>query len=232
MYVTDLGMVEYDRAWELQRLIREKKITSEFPDFIIFLEHYPVITIGRNGAPSNILGDPDELSKSGIAVRRVDRGGDVTYHGPGQLVCYPVIDLRLRRFSVVGYVAGLEEVMIRTLEDVGVKAFRDPGGRRGVWCNKGKIGSVGISLKRWVSNHGFALNYNLNKAHVEKIVPCGLRGERMISVVDVLGKIIEREDLVSRAVVRFADVFNVEMVWHDASELLSFLNVKEDYYRS
>jgi lipoate-protein ligase B len=150
---------------------RKKSIIDT--DIFILLEHPPVFTLGRRGGLENLLTTEDFLQKSGIPVIRVERGGNITFHGPGQLVAYPIIDLRKRRLTVPDYVANLEEIMIRTASDWGIHTARNPI-NRGVWNKNNKLGSVGIAVRRGISLHGFAFNVNLSLAPFAWIHPCGL----------------------------------------------------------
>lgn len=152
--------------------MRERK-TGLRPDTLILLEHEPVITLGRNADPSGVTGNPDRLARLGISIHRSERGGQVTYHGPGQIVGYPILDLRDRRIGVKQYVGLLEEVMIRAASRFGVTAYRVKG-RPGIFCERGKLGAVGVAVTRGITFHGFAFNVRPDLEHFRFIVPCGL----------------------------------------------------------
>jgi lipoyl(octanoyl) transferase len=169
----DLGLVEYAEAFELQRGVVERRKRGEIPDQLIFVEHPHVVTMGRNGHDENLLGSPEVLSRAGIAFHRTDRGGDVTYHGPGQIVGYPIVDLREWKRDVVAYVRAIEQVLIDTLGEFGIDSGR-VSGAAGVWTGQGKIAAIGVHISRWVTSHGFALNVDTDLSYFQYIVPCGL----------------------------------------------------------
>ncbi|MBI1956390.1 MAG: lipoyl(octanoyl) transferase LipB, partial [Acidobacteria bacterium] len=152
-----MGQVPYRQAWDLQQSLVERRKAREIEDTILFLEHPPVITLGRNAKREHVLSAPEILEQSGVEVVETDRGGEVTYHGPGQLVGYPILDLGAIRRDVVWYVRTLEEALIRTAKDFGLSAGRMEG-RPGVWVNQAKVAAIGIHISRWVTSHGFALN--------------------------------------------------------------------------
>ena len=191
--VRRLGRVEYGAAWELQRALA-KDVTPE-RGFLLLLEHPPVFTLGRNGKMSNVL-DPGD-----IPVVRVDRGGDVTYHGPGQLVGYPILDVR--RLGVKRFVEGLETSIVDCLAALGVEARRKRG-CVGVWASKGKIASIGVRVSRGVSTHGFALNVNLDLAPFARIHPCGQPGCALTTAAAELGREVTVEEAAERFRLRFA----------------------------
>lgn len=201
-----LGRVAYQDAWELQnRLVRQRK-AGEVPDTLLLLEHPPVFTIGRRGSTAHVLGTPEQLAAIGAEVVQVDRGGDITYHGPGQLVGYPILQLTGADRDAHAYLRGLEEVIIRVLEDFGVAASRREGAT-GVWVAERKIASIGVRLSSWVTNHGFALNVCPDLSHFELIVPCGLHGVSMTSLAAELGETVAPEAITRRTVTRFREVF-------------------------
>ena len=163
----------YGPALELQaRLVRERK-EGAIPDQLLLVEHPHVITLGRNGHMENVLANEDVLRRSGIEFHPSDRGGDVTYHGPGQLVGYPILDLREWRREVVGYVRAVEQVLVDALADFGIAGGRVPK-LTGVWVDGKKIAAIGVHISRWVTSHGFALNVNTDLTYFQYIVPCGL----------------------------------------------------------
>jgi lipoyl(octanoyl) transferase len=188
------GLVDFDDAWTLQRELAAR-VTPE-RGFLLLLQHPPVITLGRNGDPANVL-DPH-----GIPVRRIDRGGDATYHGPGQLVGYPIVDIR--RLGVRRFVRSLEDSIVRVLKGLGVE-----GGRRdrcvGVWAAGGKIASIGVRVTRGVSMHGFALNVSNDLAPFSYIHPCGVPDCAMTSVSRELGREVAVDEAAGRFRLRFAD---------------------------
>jgi lipoyl(octanoyl) transferase len=186
-YYVDIPVMEYRDAWMLQvRLVRARQDGSLDRDIILSLQHPPVYTLGRRGGRDNLKVPDAFLEGRGIQVVQVERGGDITYHGPEQLVVYPIVDLRSARFRVVDFVEALEEIMIRTLGDFGIEASRSPL-NRGVWMGAEKIGSVGIAVRHSVSFHGIALNVNTASEAFECINPCGLKGVSMTSMEKLLG---------------------------------------------
>ena len=206
-YCVDLPAVEYREAWDLQHsLVAARKNGIIDRDTVLFLEHHPVFTLGRRGGLNNLTVPKAFLEKEGIPVIHVERGGDITFHGPGQLVVYPIIDLRAEGLGVADYVTALEEVMIRTAADFGVKAERNRK-NRGVWIGNNKLGSIGVAVRRGVSFHGLALNVNTSLTPFSWIHPCGLSDIGMTS----LGRELSRE--ISMAQVRAAARYNVESVF-------------------
>jgi lipoate-protein ligase B len=211
-YIIDLGLLDYGRAWELQRRLWQRRVEGELPDLLLLLEHPHVITLGRRGNRSFLIASPEELEKRKISLFHVERGGDVTYHGPGQLVGYPIMNLKEYGYRLVRYVGQLEEVLIRVLQDFGIEAKRDAQ-NRGVWVGHEKIASIGVAIKRWVSFHGFALNYGTDLDYFHLIHPCGLEGVRMTSMGKVLGRKIDRKELTEK--VRFHLKKTFEREWEE-----------------
>ena len=205
--VVDLGSIPYHEAAARQERTVARIRASDAPDVLYLLEHPHVITTGRNAGDGAILADRRTLASRGVEIARSDRGGDVTYHGPGQLVGYPVLHLEPARRSIRGYVSDLEEVLIRTLSDFGVRAGRHEA-YRGVWTDGRKIASIGIRISRWVTCHGFALNVNTDLSYFSLIRPCGIDGCEMTSMERVLGT-RPAMDRVKKSVTRhFCDVFD------------------------
>lgn len=167
--ILDLGIKSYQHTWELQKRLHNERVAGKIEDTLILVEHEPVYTIGRNADRSNLLSDhPKDVN-----IYQVERGGDITYHGPGQLVGYPIVDLHNYRLSVGWYMHSLEEVLIRTLADFGIVAERRPK-YIGVWVNDEKVAALGVRLSRWVSMHGFALNVDTDLKYFHSIIPCGI----------------------------------------------------------
>ena len=171
--VRDLGRVGYRAAFALQQEFVEKRKRGEIADQLLILEHPHVITMGRNGHDENLLASLEVLARAGIDFERTDRGGDVTYHGPGQIVGYPILDLREWKRDVVAYVRALEQVLIEALSEFGIAAGREAGAT-GVWTARGKIAAIGVHVSRWVTSHGFALNVETDLNYFGYIIPCGL----------------------------------------------------------
>lgn len=169
----DLGRIEYAEAFALQREMVEQRKADVIPDQLLIVEHPHVITIGRNGKLEHLLADEQKLRSSGVTVEHTDRGGDVTYHGPGQVVGYPVMDLKEWKRDVVAYVRSLEQAIIDALAEFGIRAGREAG-MTGVWVDGRKIAAIGVHVSRWVTSHGFALNVDTDLEYFRYIVPCGL----------------------------------------------------------
>jgi lipoyl(octanoyl) transferase len=203
-----LGLVRYADALEMQRSLVEERRAGRLPDLLLLLQHPPVITVGvkGDGGRANIVVPPSQLATLGIEVCETGRGGDVTYHGPGQVVGYPIIDLRPDRCDVHRYVRDLEDVMIRTCADFGVPAGRIAG-LTGTWVGDDKIGAIGVRISRWITSHGFAFNVATNLDHFGLIVPCGIHGRGVTSLSRATGRSIpipEAEESLAR---RFCEVF-------------------------
>jgi len=206
-----LGRIGYREAVVLQETCARRIKDGAGGDHLFLLEHPPVITLGRNAREQDVLFDAATLAARGVAVERCDRGGQVTYHGPGQLVGYPVLDLSPDRRDVARYLRDLEEVLMRTLARFGIETSRKPG-LTGVWVGEGKIAALGVHLSRWVTTHGFALNVTTDLSHFGLIVPCGLRGRGIASMQALLGRPVGLEEVAAVLVPEFAAVFGREMV--------------------
>jgi lipoate-protein ligase B len=205
-YRIDLGLMGYQKAWDLQHRLWEGRVKGALPDILLFVEHSHVITLGRRGNRCHLVASQEVLEQKGVEVFHVERGGDVTYHGPGQMVVYPIFHLKEYGYRLLHFVEQLEEVVIRTLSDFEIEGRRDPR-NRGVWVGSDKIASVGVAIKRWVSFHGIALNYETDLNYFDLINPCGLEGVKMASMAKVLGKGIPKEKLADRMYFHFRDLF-------------------------
>jgi len=181
--LVELGVVPYGEAWELQKSLVTRRRAGEIPDTLVLLEHPPTYTIGRSGSADNVLVDP---KASGIELYEVDRGGDVTYHGPGQVVGYPIVDLRTRGNDVHAYLRSVEEALIRTLAEFGLAGERD-GRYTGVWVRGEKVAAIGVKVSVGVTSHGFALNVDPDFSHWSGIIPCGIKGRGVTSLTKLLG---------------------------------------------
>ena len=207
----DLGLSDYKDAWDLQlRLLEARKHGTLTNDVVLFLEHAPVFTLGRRGGRTNLKVPEEFLASRGIPILHVERGGDITYHGPGQLVIYPIVDLKDAECSVVDFVEALEEIMIRTVGDWGIMAERNPL-NRGAWFGMSKIGSVGIAVRRSISFHGLALNVNTDLEPFTWIHPCGLQGVAVTSMQRVLGREIPMKEVRERMAYHLQQVFEVKL---------------------
>ncbi len=210
LVVRRLGRVRYADGLALQeRLVAERKADA-IPDTLLLLEHEPVFTLGRNAQAGNVLLSADVLRARGFEVFETGRGGDVTYHGPGQLVAYPIFDLSPGRRDVHRYVRDLEEAMVRVCADYGVAAGRVPG-RTGCWVGDDKVGAIGVRLSRWVTSHGLALNVNVDLAPFRLIVPCGIRDKGVTSLELLLGRRPHMTEVRERLIGHFARIFDAAL---------------------
>lgn len=198
--------MEYREAWELQKRLHHHRVEGRIPDLLLLLEHPPTITIGRSGSLDNILISRKQMVQAGIPLFFIDRGGDVTYHGLGQLVGYPILDLRDQGRDVRLYVRKLEEVMIQTLRDFSIEADLDER-HPGVWVKGEEIGAIGLSIKKWVCMHGFALNVDTDLDHFAFINPCGFSDRRATSMSKIIGRKISTAEVAARLKFHFYGVF-------------------------
>jgi lipoyl(octanoyl) transferase len=201
-----LGRTEYSSCWELQRSLLEERRKGRIPDTLLFTEHDPVYTIGTGGTDDHLLASDDELKRRGIQVVRTDRGGDITYHGPGQLVAYPILDLHGYTLDLHRYLRDLEEVVIRILRSYGVEGERVPE-YTGVWVAGEKICAIGIRSSGWVTMHGFALNVSTDLSYFDRIIPCGIFERGVTSLAAVTGGAFPLEEVARRAAEAFGGVF-------------------------
>jgi lipoyl(octanoyl) transferase len=204
--VRRLGRIPYADGLEIQASLVAQRQAEQIPDTLLLLEHEPVFTLGRNARPENLLFSADALRARGFEVHETGRGGDVTYHGPGQVVGYPILDLGPDRRDVHRYVRDLEEVMIRTCADYAVVASRIEG-LTGAWVGAEKIGAIGVRIARWVTSHGFALNVSTDLSPFDLIVPCGIRGRGVTSLERLTGSSVGLEEVMERLAGHFARVF-------------------------
>lgn len=209
--VYKIGLVPYKSALDLQMRLLEKRKNGEIGDTLLLLEHPPTFTIGRKGHKGHLLINERYLAERGIDFEEISRGGDITFHGPGQLVGYPILDLNTKGRDVHKYLRGLEELIVMMLEDFNIEANRIEG-LTGVWVDGHKIASIGVGVKRWVTYHGFALNVNTELSYFDMIVPCGIPDVKMTSIAGWLGKKeeIEMEDVEESAIKSFIKTFNFD----------------------
>jgi lipoyl(octanoyl) transferase len=209
--VRRLGRVPYADALALQRSLVEERRAGSIGDTLLLLEHPHVLTLGvrGDGGRGHILASVDALAARGIEVHETGRGGDITYHGPGQLVGYPIIDLNPSRRDVHRYVRDLETVLIRTAADYGIQAGRVEG-LTGVWVGDDKLAAIGVRIARWVTSHGFALNVSPNLDHFKLIVPCGIADRGVTSLERLLGHAVEPADVENRIIEHFSNVFDLK----------------------
>jgi lipoyl(octanoyl) transferase len=216
-----LGRVGYGESLALQAELVEERRTGAIGDQLLLLEHPHVLTIGRNGSAAHVLADPARLQGLGVEVFDAGRGGDVTYHGPGQLVAYPILDLAPDRCDLHRYVRDLEQVLLRTLGDFAVQGRVVPG-RTGVWVERtglpeAKVAAIGVRVARWITSHGIALNLRTALQYFDLIVPCGLQGSAVTSLEELTGTRCEPERVLDRFVHHFGVVFDRRMHWTGAA---------------
>jgi lipoyl(octanoyl) transferase len=225
-WVVDLGLMPYAPACELQRELVEARKASAIPDVLLFCEHPHVITLGRNGKRENLRVNDRLLAQMQVEFHATDRGGDITYHGPGQVVAYPILDLAEHRRDIRWYVEQLEETMIRATRDFGIEAHRVPG-KHGIWVASAngtaaveeKLAALGVHLSRWVTSHGFAYNVSTDLRYFDLIVPCGIPDARSTSLERILGGPVKTAEAKARLSAHFADVFGYSLTSVSPGEL-------------
>lgn len=205
--------IGYADGLALQRSLVEERRAGRVPDLLLLLEHPHVVTLGvkGDGGRSHILATADRLEAEQIEVHETGRGGDVTYHGPGQIVGYPILDLKPDRCDVHKYVRDVEEVLIRTAREYGVEAGRIPG-LTGVWVGEEKLAAIGIRISRWITSHGFAFNVTTNLDYFNLIVPCGISDHGVTSLARLLGRPVDRAEVEDHLVRHFCDVFDRQLI--------------------
>lgn len=202
------GLVEYTAAYEMQKKVLEQiKAGTQSHDALMLLEHPAVFTIGSGGSRDNILVSDEILEREGIAVHKTNRGGDITYHGPGQIVGYPILDLRRHKKDIHWYIRHLEEVLIRVIAEYGIEAGRI-NEFTGVWVGNEKIAAIGIGVSHWITFHGFAFNINPKMEHFGYIIPCGIVGKGVTSLSRLLGREIDFAEVEEKIVRQFTAIFD------------------------
>ena len=221
----DLGLKDYKETWDYQESVFQKTIDikidnrrndldNKTSNHFIFVEHPHVYTLGKSGDMSNLLLNEQQLTEKGATFYKINRGGDITYHGPGQIVGYPILDLDNFFTDIHKYLRLLEEVIIKTLDEYGITAVRSEG-ETGVWLDVGtpfarKICALGVRTSRWVTMHGFALNVNANLGYFDNIIPCGIKGKAVTSLEAELNRKISMEEVKEKILKHFAEIFDVE----------------------
>lgn len=205
--IADLGLIDYEKAYLVQRKLVASRKLNELGDSLIIAEHNPIFTIGRAGSMSNLLADEKFLNARGIKVLRIDRGGDITFHGPGQIVCYPIIDLR-EGHDLHKYLRSLESLGIDFFGSYNIRCDR-VGGMTGVWFDDKKVASIGISATNWITFHGMSLNINVDLGFFSMINPCGMSNVRTTSLDRLLGMKISIDEAKARLIKLFCELFNI-----------------------
>lgn len=236
VFFRDLGKMEYQAAWDYQEELLAKNVeiksawrrnesqddvlTVVAPDtmhHLLFVEHPPVYTLGKSGKIEHVLISEEERKQQQLAFFKINRGGDITFHGPGQIVAYPIFDLEKFYTDIGRYMRGLEEVIIRTIADYGLRGDRSPG-ETGVWLDPGvfgrerKICAIGIRCSRWITMHGLAFNVNTNLDYFSNIIPCGIQNKQVTSLQRELGQVMDMEEVKAKVKKYFGEVFDVEIV--------------------
>jgi lipoate-protein ligase B len=231
--IVDVGLIGYAEAWELQKRLVAARKAAAIEDVLLLCEHPHVITLGRNGKREHLLASEQVLRQKGVEFISSDRGGDITYHGPGQLVGYPILNLGAIRKDVVWYVRMLEEVMIRASAEFGISAERVTG-KTGIWvrspndpnaagATEEKLGAIGVHISRWVTSHGFAYNVSTDLRYFDLIVPCGINGRKATSLEKLLERAVMRNEVAQPVVRNFGEVFGLEMHLMSRDDLLAQL---------
>ncbi len=238
-FVVDLGLVEYGAALEWQRRVVAARKAGAVPDVLLLCEHPHVITLGRGGKLANLRASDQVLRQMGVSFFETDRGGDITYHGPGQLVGYPILNLGDIRRDVAWYVRSLEEAMIRATAEFGISSGRVPG-RTGVWVEvrkevqeveeikEEKLAAIGVHLSRWVTSHGFAYNVSTDLRYFDLIVPCGIADKRATSLEELLGRRIGKEEIAPRIAAHLGELFGIDFREADRDVLGLLLREHEE----
>jgi lipoyl(octanoyl) transferase len=207
----DLSVIDYQEAWDLQKGVLERRVDEKINDAFFLLEHPHTYTLGKVADKRNLIGSQDYLMKNKISVFDIDRGGDITYHGPGQIVGYPIIDLKKWKQDTHKYLRSLEEVIIKTCAEYGLSGIRDPK-YTGVWIGDKKIAAIGIKVSRWVTMHGFAFNVNTDLDFFSGIIPCGIADKGVTSLKNELHKPIDISEVKEKLVNNFKNIFEYKDV--------------------
>ncbi len=231
-HMIDLGLIGYAEAWSLQKRIVAARKAGAIKDVLLVCEHPHVITQGRNGKREHLLASEHVLRQKGVEYYETSRGGDITYHGPGQLVGYPILNLGAIRRDVVWYVRMLEEAMIRATSEFGITAER-VAGKTGIWVKSGdteeKLAAIGVHISRWVTSHGFAYNVSTDLPYFDLIVPCGIADRKATSLEKLLGRSVEQEEVAQRIARHLGELFGLEMQEASKKELLERLEHAERF---
>ncbi len=231
-HMIDLGLIGYAEAWALQKRIVAARKAEAIEDVLLFCEHSHVITQGRNGKREHLLASEHVLRQKGVEYYETSRGGDITYHGPGQIVGYPILNLGAIRRDVVWYLRMLEEAMIRATSEFGIAAER-VAGKTGIWVKSGdteeKLAAIGVHISRWITSHGFAYNVSTDLRYFDLIVPCGIADRKATSLEKLLGRSVEQVEVAPRIARHLGELFGLEMQEASKQELLERLEHAERF---
>ena len=226
LLVVDLGRTKYAEAWELQKKIFSARLEQRIGDVLLLTEHDPVFTLGKGANENHLLANESELNEKKIDMFWIDRGGDVTFHGPGQIVGYPILDLNQHYLDIHRYLRDIEEMIIRTLNDYGIAAGREKE-FTGVWVKNEKIAALGVKVSKWITMHGFALNVNTDLSFFDRIIPCGIFHKGVTSLHNVLETSIAITEVHKHLVKHFSQIFSLEVKQISKEDLLSLLHHHE-----
>jgi lipoyl(octanoyl) transferase len=233
LLIADLGLISWADAYVLQQRLVAARKSGEIDDVFLLCEHPHVITLGRNANRANLLASEHVLRQKGVELHATNRGGDITYHGPGQIVGYPILNLNNIKRDVGWYVRTLEETMIRASADFGVSAFRVPG-KTGIWVKAGdaeeKLAAIGVHISRWVTSHGFAYNVSTDLRYFDLIIPCGIADRKATSLEKLLSRRVSLEEVKPRLVHHFAELFSLSPTPMPRDQLLAQLAQVEDSF--
>ena len=224
-YLVKLELEEYQAVEHLQRQLLKLRKDGQIPDVVLLLEHKPVITVGKGGGMENVIASPDVLKAQGIDIYYPDRGGNITYHGPGQLVAYPILNLKDHKCDIHWYISRLEQTIIRLLASYNIDG-NSVEGRRGVWIDNEKIAAIGVAISRWVTYHGLALNISTNLDHFNHIVPCGLTGFGVTSMKKQLGKEVNINGVRQKMIDQLKDLLDLEFQELSKDEIISIAGIR------
>jgi lipoyl(octanoyl) transferase len=236
LLVTDLGLLSWSEAYALQQRIVAARKAGAIDDVLLFCQHPHILTLGRNASRKNLLASENVLRQKNVELRETNRGGDITYHGPGQIVGYPILDLDPIRRDVHWYVRTLEEAMIRASADFGITAFRIPG-KTGIWVQppgnvpEEKLAAIGVHISRWVTSHGFAFNVSTDLRYFDLIIPCGIADRKATSLEKLLNRAVSLDEVMPRLASHFGDLFQLESREIPHSDFLARLSQVESSAR-
>jgi len=226
LLVVNIGRTKYADAWELQKKVFSARLERRISDVLLLTEHDPVFTLGKGADENHLLANENELSEKKIDMFWIDRGGDVTFHGPGQIVGYPIIDLNLHYQDIHRYLRDIEEMIIRTLKEYGIESGREKE-FTGVWVKNEKIAALGVKVSKWITMHGFALNVGTDLSFFDRIIPCGIFHKGVTSLQNVLGHPVDLNDVQQHLIHHFSEIFSMEVKQITKEELSSLLQHHE-----
>lgn len=220
LFVCHLGRIEYGRAFDLQTKLVDRLVTDDAAShgYLLLLEHPPTFTIGRSGSDDSVRVSAEQLAARGAKLLTVNRGGDVTFHGPGQVVAYPIVRLERQGRDVHRYLRELEETIIRTLAQYEVEGHRKPG-LTGVWVGEEKVGAIGVAIRRWITYHGISINVDVDLSYFDLIHPCGIRDRGVTSLARILGRQVDPAAVADAFAAEFGDVFGAELLCIDPHDI-------------